>query len=221
METPKYNISGVILAVTALLLISFSILQLDYSIANSSLEKQISEYESFADSSDGPIQADLAPKPYGDLSPHWFTSPHNINLAVKQLEWMEYFEPTLNTLGYRVMLLEKSIKMRPTWPNTYFELQHIMNDTTGSIGSADYILKLGSQFGPFDPSINFTLIEEQLANWDKLNADTKVIVIDELLQLIKVYYSHKELGTLVSGSNQYARICSVIKFYDIWIPECY
>ncbi|NLS12477.1 hypothetical protein HGP28_06130 [Vibrio sp. SM6] len=212
---------AILVAGTALLLTSFSVIQMERSLINHALEKNLYEYEAFYRASLSNTQTTPPSVNINELEPHWLTSPHNINLSVKNLEWAEFFNPNLNTKNYRTLLLEESIRLRPTWPSTYFELHQTLQGSPSELGTSEQVLSLGARFGPFEPSVNFTYVERQLERWKTLSFDERATTLEQLGGLLKAYYTHDELRGLIAKSTQIHRICSTTQFYNIWIPECY
>ena len=220
MKNSYSIITTLALSVFALGLTYFSVIQMHLSIANQMLERSIRDYESLYHKQNDELQASQPNFYIDELKPHWFESPYNINLTVKQLEWTEFFNPSLETRSYRVLLLEQSIRMRPTWANAYFELHQTLAGQASDLGESEQILSFGSKYGPFEPSVNFVLIEQQLELWNSLSPDAKSSLLEKLVALLNAYYTHSELSDLIANSPQINRICSTTQFFNIWIPEC-
>jgi hypothetical protein len=209
------------LSISAIALMCFSVIQIDHTMANHALTKSIKDHEALYITTNDGSNTSLPSFSINELRPHWLESPHNINLVAKQLEWMQFYSPNLNTQIYRVLLLEQSIRMRPTWANAYFELHRALEGQSSALGEPETILTLGSQFGPYDPSINFLLIEKQLEQWPTMTIDARIVLLERLLALLNAYYTHDELSLLIANSDEITRICSATRFFGIWIPECY
>ncbi len=211
----------IVLSISVIALMCFSVIQIDHTVANHALTKSIKDHEAFYNTTNDGSNTSPLPFSINDLRPHWLESPHNINLVAKQLEWTQFYNPNLDTQTYRVLLLEQSIRMRPTWANAYFELHRILERQSSALGEPETILALGSQFGPYDPSINFVLIEQQLQQWPTMTIDARILLLERLVTLLNAYYTHDELSVLIAHSNEITQICSATRFFGIWIPECY
>ncbi|CZF80051.1 hypothetical protein GCE9029_01819 [Grimontia celer] len=195
--------------------LSFASLQFYKSMYRNAGIEALSNLQDYTTPNYNTISISLLAHTLASVSP---ASAYDYSLSAKLYQWSAYLSGSKDT-DQLTTLLQKSLRLRPTWSPSYVELSSIYKER-GELKLQSQMLSFARHFGPLNHSTILADIDYSYSNWDLIDESAKLHAIHNLLEIGKVWRHRPALNTTVTYSSGKQRICNLLAFNKVRIQAC-
>lgn len=151
--------------------------------------------------------------------------PHYISLAASQAQWFLLSENLSDwhqdeLLSVARNYFRSSIQQRPTWPDSYAKLAKLEWILGTEPDLLFQLVSTAKRFGPFNPTVLYSMAEVGLANWSILSSKQRMEVFDSVLQGMNHYKTRPYMEQILTSPLNQDNGCRLLALMKQETVKC-